>query len=110
MKPKNIQMDGIASLASVNGVIILALPFFSGMLYDFFQPEMVFAKYGDWLFAEQRKGYAMPWYKKPFGGCLKCFHIWVCIVFIIASGDIDIKYLTHLGISYYILTRSYYGE
>lgn len=103
-------MAEIATLVNVNGIILLLLPFFSGMVYDFFQPGMIFSRYGDWLFHEERLEWNMPWYKKPLGGCLKCFHIWVCIVFIILSGDISAKYLTHIGVSYYILTRSYYGE
>lgn len=103
-------MDGIANLVNANAVVLLLLPFFSGMLYDFFQHGMVFGKHGDWLFAEERNGLPMPWYKKPLGGCLKCFHIWICIGFIVVSGDINAKYLPFIGVSYYILTYVYYGE
>lgn len=95
-------MDEIANLVTVDGIVILLLPFFSGMLYDFFQPGMVFGRYGEWLFKDEK------WWKKPLGACLKCFHIWVCIGYILALGTLDIKNILYISISYFILTTCYY--
>lgn len=91
--------------------MILVLPMLSHMLYDFFQKGMIFEFYGNWLFKEERQELDMPFYKKPLGGCLKCFHIWVCIFFTLSySGfDVDIyKWILAVSISYYILIKNHY--
>lgn len=101
-------MEEIATLVNANCFILLLLPFLSGMLYDFFQPGMVFSKYGDFVFKEEREDKEPKWWKKPIGGCLKCMHVWVCILFILWTGDIDAKYVPFISLSYYILTLCYY--
>lgn len=125
-------------------LMIIGLPFVSSMLYDFFQKGMIFEFYGNWLFKEDRhnemvesntlppmdftKGGLVtneiiqdygkiketPFYKKPLGNCLKCFHIWVCIVFTLSYfllNHLDLnlfKWITSVGISYFILIKKNY--
>jgi hypothetical protein len=53
-------------------------------------------------------------YKKPLGGCLKCFHIWVCIIFTLSYlllNHLDVnlfKWIVCVGISYFILIKNHY--
>lgn len=97
--------------ANVNYLVLLILPFFSGMINDFFQSGMAFSRYGDFLYKEIREEKEMPKWKKPIGGCLKCFHVWVCIVWIVASTHLHfdiVKFILFLSLSYYILTNRYY--
>lgn len=108
MKQKNIRMAEFVSLVSVNQFVLLMLPFVSGMVYDFFQEGMIFSFYGDFLFKEEREGLNMPKWKKPIGGCLKCFHVWVCILFLLIVGDFKFINLPLISVSYFILTISYY--
>lgn len=101
-------MAEIANLVSVNAFVLLLLPFFSGMVFDFIQPGMVFSKYGDWVFHEERLELDMPKWKKPLFGCLKCTHVWVCIIYLILAGDFNIINLLYISLSYFILTLFYY--
>lgn len=94
-------MEKIVSLADVE-LFILFLPFLSFMLYDFIQKGMIFEKYGDWLETIN------PFVAKPLGLCLKCFHVWVVIIFSLFIGVHFIKFIISLGISYVILVKLFY--
>lgn len=94
-------MDLIVSLVNVD-FIVLILPMMSFMLYDFMQPEMVFEKYGKWLQTIN------PFIGKPLGLCLKCMHIWICILFFVFFGQDFYKFILLLPVSYLILLKLYY--
>jgi hypothetical protein len=94
-------MEKIVSLANVE-LFILFLPFLSFMLYDFTQSGMIFQKYGNWL----KK--INPFLGKPLGLCLKCFHVWIVIIFSLIIGVSFIKFIISLGISYVILVKLFY--
>ena len=97
--------------ANVNYLVLLILPFFTGMINDFFQSGMIFSRYGDFLYKELREDKEMPFWKKPIGGCLKCFHVWVCIGWIAFTQGCEtdiVKFILFLSLSYYILTNRYY--
>ena len=94
-------MEKIVSLANVE-LFILFLPFLSFMLYDFIQQGMIFEKYGDWLETIN------PFVAKPLGLCLKCFHVWIVIIFSLIIGVPFIKFIISLGISYVILVKLFY--
>lgn len=55
-----------------------------------------------------------PFYKKPLGNCLKCFHVWICIIFTIIFSlryhlDFNLfKWVLSVSISYYILIKNHY--
>lgn len=109
-------MEKIVSLANVE-LFILFLPFLSFMLYDFMQLGMIFEKYGNWLKKEEyfnnktksvKKHLPIPFYKKPLGLCLKCFHVWIVIIFSLIIGVSFIKFIISLGISYVILVKLFY--
>lgn len=102
-------MEWIATLAYANKfyLAILILPFFSGMIYDWFQKDMVLSIYGDWL--NKERGKILTFIKKPLGACLKCMHVWVCIIWFLCFCDLNVlKFLPLLGVSYYILVKSYF--
>lgn len=94
-------MEKIVSLANVE-LFILFLPFLSFMLYDFTQSGMIFEKYGNLL----KK--INPFLAKPLGLCLKCFHVWIVIIFSLIIGVSFIKFIISLGISYVILVKLFY--
>lgn len=148
-------MEEIVSLASANStyLILLILPFFSGMIYDFLQKGMIFEKAGNWLFKEDQLNKSItdkievlkdqlsqtddetekealsteilaldsemtptPYWKKPIGNCLKCTHVWVCIIWMTVNwiffipfeiSDL-IKFIPYLSVSYYILVNRYF--
>lgn len=83
-------------------LVILLLPCVSYMLYDWMQEGMIFEKYG---IAIQK--FPM-WLAKPLGYCLKCFHVWVVIIFSIYTEVDFLKFLISLGLSYVILTKLFF--
>ena len=118
-------MEKIVNLASANYsyLALLIVPYLSYMLYDFMQPNMILSWYGDWLRKEQdfnkktkvlKKHLPIPIYKKPLGLCLKCFHIWVCIIIFLILNNfeflffINLKFIFALSLSYGILVKEYY--
>lgn len=134
-------MEKIVSLAFANWqyITILFLPYFSYMIYDFMQDGMIFSWFGNWLRKEENlnkiidekikiaiienedlkvikkiesEKIKIPFYKKPLGQCLKCFHIWICIIFIMAYVDFlfftNIKILIAISLSYSVLVKEYY--
>ena len=72
------------------------------MLYDFMQDRMIFEKYGNWLETIN------PFLAKPLGSCLKCFHVWIVIIFSLILGVTFIKFIISLGASYVILVKLFY--
>lgn len=96
-------MEKIVSLAYVE-LFILLLPFVSYMLYDFTQEGMIFERYGSWL------NTINPFIAKPLGLCLKCFHVWIVIIFSLILGVTFIKFIISLGISYVILIKLFLEE
>lgn len=50
----------------------------------------------------------IPFYKKPLGGCLKCFHVWIFIIVGLLSGIFFIKYILLLALSYVILIKLFF--
>ena len=88
-------MERIVSLVSVD-LLILVMPCVSYMLYDFMQDGMIFQKYGEWLETINET------LAKPLGKCLKCFHVWVCIVAGFIIGVSFLKFIILLSISYVI--------
>lgn len=106
-------MEKIVSLVYANiwYVAILALPCLSYMLFDWFQKGMILSIYGKWLFKERSEDAKILWLVKPLGGCLKCMHVWIVIIFsVIFIRDINlIKFIIALSISYHILVKSYFG-
>lgn len=104
-------MEKIVCLASANYnyLALLIVPYLSYMLYDFMQPNMILSWYGDWLRNGKRE-----FIKKPLGLCLKCFHVWVCIITFLMLNNFDflffinIKFIFALSLSYGILVKEYY--
>lgn len=96
-----MEMVEIASLVSADYLVLL-MPMMSFMLYDFMQDGMIFSRYGKWL-------NTLPsWLAKPMGLCLKCFHIWVCILFFIFFGESLQTFILLTPTSYLILLKLYY--
>lgn len=94
-------MAEIANLAHVSLVGLLT-PFLSYMLYDFMQEGMIFENYGKWLQTID------PMLAKPWGLCLKCFHVWI-FIFVALTFNIEIdKFIITLPISYVILVKLFY--
>ena len=123
-------MEKIVTLASVDLVLLLS-PFLSYMLYDFMQDGMIFERWGKWLReesdfnemleSEKQKGNSswtdddwdeekikVPFWKKPLGLCLKCFHVWVVIILALVIGVPFLKFIISLGVSYVILVKLFY--
>ena len=95
-------MEKTVILAYVNPIILL-LPALSFMLYDFFQEGMIFEKYGKWLNRLPSN------LANPLGDCLKCFHVWVVIIFSLLFLDISmVKFIISLSISYVILIKLFF--
>jgi hypothetical protein len=95
-------MEKTVILAYVDPIILL-LPALSFMLYDFFQEGMIFEFYGKWL---DRLPINLA---KPLGLCLKCFHIWVVIIFAVLFLDVSIlKFIISTSISYVILVKLFF--
>ena len=52
--------------------------------------------------------------KKPLGLCLKCFHVWICIITFLILNNFDflffinLKFIFALSLSYGILVKEYY--
>lgn len=146
-------MEKIADLASANWIFlsILLLPYLSFMLYDFMRKGMIFQWYGNLVnkeiyfndeidlqietlkisecFNDEIKALELqkiyePRWKKPLGSCLKCFHVWVVIIYFIITSiitnyfNIDltfdnlffitIKFVIALSLSYGILYKEFY--
>lgn len=114
----------------------------SYMLYDFMQDGMIFSLYGKWLRREENRNLeiemhnnrlsedlekgiielselrfidriTVPFWKKPLGKCLKCFHVWVFLLLFIfclfIGKDFDfLFFITSLAISYTKLAKDYY--
>ena len=129
--------------ANYTYLALLIVPYLSYMLYDFMQPNMILSWYGDWLRKEENRNkeiefhnelqqndlekgiitinevYVLkklktPIYKKPLGLCLKCFHVWVCIITFLILNNFDflffinLKFIFALSLSYGILVKEYY--
>lgn len=129
--------------ANYTYLALLIVPYLSYMLYDFMQPNMILSWYGDWLRKEESRNKEIdfhnelqqndlekglitmnevyllkkvktPFYKKPLGLCLKCFHVWICILVfaLLTNFDIlffiNIKFILALSLSYGILVKEYY--
>ena len=95
-------MEKIVSLVNVD-LVILLLPCLSYMLYDFMQDGMVFERYGRWLETINET------LAKPLGKCLKCFHVWICIIAGIIIGVSFLKFIILLSISYLLLIKLFYN-
>lgn len=95
-------MGKIANLVSAD-LLILAMPCVSYMLFDFMQDGMIFSRYGKWLETINQT------LAKPLGACLKCFHVWVCIIAGIIIGVTFLKFIILLSISYVILVKLFYN-
>ena len=102
-------MESFVEFANVD-LRILLLPFLSYMLFDFMQDGMIFKRYGKWL--ETIKPISIGKYSidiaKPLGLCLKCFHVWIVIVFSFIFGIEFSKFIISLGVSYVILVKFFY--
>lgn len=118
----------------------------SFMLWDFMQKGNIFERYGSWVNKEERENndiieqinilsdektkeaeeaisylktciQKIPAYKKPLGNCLKCFHIWVFLIFftVFNLSDLIIFHIKEvpiysilLGVSYVILVKLFF--
>ena len=104
-------MEKIVNLALANYsyITLLLVPYLSYMLYDWMQDEMILEWYGKWLNNGKHE-----FIKKPLGKCLKCFHVWICILVfaLLTNFDIlffiNIKFILALSLSYGILVKEYY--
>ena len=131
------------ALANYSYLALLLVPYLSYMLYDWMQDGMILEWYGDWLRKEESRNKEIdfhnelqqndlekglitmnevyllkkvktPFYKKPLGLCLKCFHVWICILVFLSLNDFDflffinIKFILALSLSYGILVKEYY--
>ena len=129
--------------ANYTYLALLIVPYLSYMLYDFMQPNMILSWYGDWLRKEENRNkeiefhnelqqndlekgiitinevYVLkklktPIIKKPLGLCLKCFHVWICIITFLILNNFDflffinLKFIFALSLSYGILVKEYY--
>lgn len=94
-------MEKIVSLVNAD-LLILLLPCLSFMLYEFIGEGMIFEKYGKWIAT-------LPEFiGKPLGLCLKCFHVWVVILFSLFIGISLLKFIILLSVSYVILVKLFY--
>lgn len=78
------------------------------MLYDFMQENMIFNFYKKTI--EKLPDFL----SKPLGLCLKCFHIWICIIIfsihVIKDGDSNLFFfIIATAISYHILLKNWYS-
>ena len=131
------------ALANYSYLALLLVPYLSYMLYDWMQDGMILEWYGDWLRKEESRNKEIdfhnelqqndlekglitmnevyllkkvktPFYKKPLGLCLKCFHVWICILVFLSLSNFDflffinIKFILALSLSYGILVKEYY--
>ena len=129
--------------ANYTYLALLIVPYLSYMLYDFMQPNMILSWYGDWLRKEENRNKEIEFhnelqqndlekgiitinevyvlkklktsiYKKPLGLCLKCFHVWICIITFLILNNFDflffinLKFIFALSLSYGILVKEYY--
>lgn len=110
--------------------IIIAFSYYiSFMLYDFMQDGMIFGFYGKWLKKEETYNkfvdahnskedttilldyVEVPFWKKPLGLCLKCFHVWIALIIAIIFLE-NINYLlliVTISFSYHKLVQNYYN-
>ena len=94
-------MEAIVTYVNAD-LAILLLPAFSFMIYDFMQPNMVL----HWYYKLIVK---LPtFFQKPLGMCLKCMHVWVCIVYGLIIHIALLKFIILTSLSYLILVKLFY--